>query len=257
MFLDERNHPRHDLPRSAGLPRSYVIASTPRTASTALCQLLWSTGAIGAPKEYLNPTQRRDWGLRRGQQRHRLLVGPERAVLGWVPWTSTGLREHITHVQHRRSSGGWFGMKIHHHHHARIFSQRRLDDFLGPTAWIYISRTDHVAQAVSWARALQTGQWAKGEKVWGRARYSPRLIRHCLRQIEAGNRYWSAFFRHNDIQPLPVTFRQVTEQPGKTCARVFEHLGVPAPSLPLLTPNGRQGDALNEHWKQRFLTTAM
>ena len=44
-----------DFPRRTASPeRTYLIATVPRTGSTWFSHLLWQTGCLGAPLEYLN-----------------------------------------------------------------------------------------------------------------------------------------------------------------------------------------------------------
>ena len=111
MLLDPRNGPDHDL---CGVPsKTLLIASAPRTGSTLLCRLLWSTGEVGRPKEYLNPMQVRDWSVRLGgpavRARHLPLRGPLLGLVGWGPWSPERRRAHLTSVMRRRTAvSGWF-----------------------------------------------------------------------------------------------------------------------------------------------------
>ena len=46
---------RFDFPLRPGLPeRPWLLASVPRSGSTFVSHLLWATGSLGAPLEYLN-----------------------------------------------------------------------------------------------------------------------------------------------------------------------------------------------------------
>lgn len=255
MLLDPRNHVSSDLPPPPVAPRAYAIASTPRTGSTLLCRLLWSTGAVGAPKEYLNPTQIRDWQVRRGRWWFRALRGPSRALLRRRPWSDRALAAHLLDVRHHRSSGGWFGLKIHHHHHGRIFRRRALSDILGPIRWIHISRDDQLGQAISWARALQTGQWAADERAFLRPLYSRRLISSCLDEIQRGEAYWAGFFSSNGLHPLHVEYAALVADPGKEVGGVLTALGVAGSvgAVSLRAASLRaQADAVSDDWRGRF-----
>jgi LPS sulfotransferase NodH len=49
---------RYDFPfRQNGPQRLYLLATVPRTGSTFLSHLLWQSGCLGAPLEYLNYLQ--------------------------------------------------------------------------------------------------------------------------------------------------------------------------------------------------------
>ena len=120
MLLDPRNGPRWDLHTTEQNRRSYVVASTPRTGSTLLCRTLWGTGLVGAPKEYLNPMQLRDWEVRLGSPwsslRHRALGGMSLGLVTRGRWDHQRIAQHLDRVKQRRTaSSGWFGMKLHAH----------------------------------------------------------------------------------------------------------------------------------------------
>ncbi|HEU4652101.1 MAG TPA: hypothetical protein VFS49_11875, partial [Croceibacterium sp.] len=47
--------PEFDFPERDGVPeRPWLFASVPRSGSTYVSHLLWATGCLGAPLEYLN-----------------------------------------------------------------------------------------------------------------------------------------------------------------------------------------------------------
>src|ERR1700753_662009 len=53
--MNARFGDRYDYPPIEGSPRlQLMIASIPRSGSTAFCNDLWNTGVLGAPMEYLN-----------------------------------------------------------------------------------------------------------------------------------------------------------------------------------------------------------
>ena len=108
-LLDPRNGEAFDLSPAQVPGRTYVVASTPRTGSTLLCRLLWDLGCAGAPKEYLNPMQMRDWEVRLGESRLWSLCcgwlrGPAVGLLGQRRWTREELGRYIDRVRQRRTS---------------------------------------------------------------------------------------------------------------------------------------------------------
>ena len=248
MLLDPRNGGAFDLPRQAG--RLYVIASTPRTGSNLLSRALWDTGRAGAPKEYLNPMQLRDWEVRLGSPLSRLRHLPLRGPLLVLVhrWDRPRLAAHLDRVRARRTSNGWFGLKLHHHHLRRW----DLGDALEGARWVHLRREDRVAQAVSWARALQTGQWAAHQRPWLPPRYDRRWVDGALRRIEEGEAGWARYFASRRIEPLSLTYEQVTSDLGGAVRAVLRHLGVT--EVVAAPPAGltRQADALSEEWARRY-----
>jgi len=256
-LLDPRNGPAHDLPTPGSPPRTYVIASTPRSGSTLLCRLLWATGRAGAPKEYLNPMQLRDWELRLGiRRRDRWAAGTLRgplvgAAMGRLRWGPDRIAAHLERVRSRRSSGGWFGLKLHHHHRLRWFPDGRLPELLGTVRWIRIHRADRRRQAVSWARAEQTGQWASWQRPLLPPIYSRRQIDARWADLDAAERGWDQMLEGQ--QSLQVCYADLVADPVGETRRVLGWLGVPdADSTPVPPPAlTRQSDGLSERWVQR------
>lgn len=239
-LLDPRNGPDFDLAPPDGPVRTYVIASLPRTGSTLLCHGIWDTGMAGAPKEYLNSMQIRDWGLRGGKKRNHFLIGPLQTL------ARIDIPTHLETVQGLRSSNGWFGLKLHRHHFEQHEEHVRADK------WILITRRDHVAQAVSWARARQTGRWASWQKeslppVWSRRR-----IRAALAEVEALERAWERHFRDRRIIPLRVEYEQLIEDFPGTVARVLRYLDVPVPAELPRPALRRQADEVSAEWIRRY-----
>ena len=233
-LLDPKNGPEFDLP-DCGEVRTYAVASLPRTGSTLLCRGLWDTGLCGAPKEYLNPMQLRDWGLRAGRRRYRLLVGPLQVL------ARGDVERHLAEVRARRSSNGWFGLKIHRHHHERFRGALQVD------RWILITRRDRLAQAVSWARAIQTGRWADWQKGLLPPVYSRSRIQRCLEQIHRDEAAW----RQELGEVHEVVYEElVADFPG-VLAATLGHLGLEATALPAPGMT-RQADEVSAAWVERF-----
>lgn len=241
-MLDPRNGPDWDLPRFHGARRRYLVASTPRTGSTLLCRALWDTCRVGAPKEYCNPMQLRDWAVRAGSRSHRLLTGPLVGLAG-RGWSRGRLQRHLDLVEGLRTGPtGWFGMKVHRHHF------ERWGGFEADVV-VRIVRDDRLAQAVSWARARQTNRWADFQTEQVRPRYSRRLIQRCLEAIEADEGAWARQFPQAEVLTYEGLVSDLNGTVGRVLTRLGEHSSVPVQAT--LTV---QADALNQEWAERFRT---
>lgn len=256
-LLDPRNGVAHDLPPPEAPPRTYVVASTPRSGSTLLCRLLWATRRVGAPKEYLNPMQLRDWEVRLGaRRRDRHLAGALRgplvgACMGRWGWDEARVAAHLSRVRERRSSGGWFGLKLHHHHRTRWFADGKLPHVLGPLRWIRITREDRRRQAVSWARAEQTGQWASWQRPLLPPVYSRRRIDARWADLDSAEASWDALLATESV--LHLGYAELCADPSGVVRRVLHWLTVPGASDVLVPPPDvtRQADATTESWVRR------
>ncbi len=261
-LLDPRNAESFDLPAPASPRRPWVLASVPRSGSTLLCRVLWDTGGVGAPKEYLNPMQLRDWEVRLGTSAlsrfgYGLLRGPAVGLARGRGWSRDRLVAHLERVRRRRSdSSGRFGLKLHYHHFESWFLARQWDpeEILAPVRWIRIYRKDRLAQAVSWARALQTGRWAHHQRSLAPAFYRPNQISRLLAEIERQEAGWDAFFAARGIEPLRTSYEDVSGDLAGTVRRVLHHLEVPgAASACVAAPDLRpQADELNARWIARY-----
>ena len=261
-LLDPRNGMAYDLAPFSGVGRTYLVASTPRTGSTLLCRLLWDTGRVGAPKEYLNPMQLRDWEVRFGatrwaRLRNRLLFGPMAGLASRRGWSKERVQAHLRRVRDRRTSPeGFFGLKLHRHHFERFFAGElsAIDDALAVDRWIVLRRADRVAQAVSWARALQSGRWAAHQRFSLPTVYRRGQISRLLAEIEAQEIAWDDYFAARDIVPLRLTYEELVADRVTTVRAVLGFLGVDGAEevvvpKPDLEP---QADSINASWIARY-----
>ena len=259
LLLDPRNGPDWDLPPPATPPRTYVVASLPRSGSTLLCNLLWDCGAAGAPKEYLNPMQLRDWELRFGdgaaRARNALLWGPAvGALAGRWRWSPTRLAAHLDRVRARRSSGGWFGLKLHMHHVRRWAGMAPPEALLGPVTVLRIQRADRLGQAISWARALQTNQWAAWQRPLLPPVYRRKQIEALLQRIDAEEAEWDRRLHGQPVHRL--RYEDLSADPAAALRGCLAALGHPAPQAVAVPPpaHPRQADATSAAWRARFLS---
>lgn len=255
-LADPRNGPEHDLPRCPGA-RSYVIASTPRCGSTLLARLLWDHGGAGAPKEYLNPMQIRDWEVRLGgpfsRRLHGMLHGPAVGLAGRGRWSRQRVEAHVARVRERRSSGGWFGLKLHWHHHQRWFGSFPAEEVLGPVTWVRIRRRDRLAQAVSWELARQTGRWVAEQSTWRVPTYTRSAIHGRLADLDCAEAGWSALLAGREV--CEVDYEDLVASPERTLRRVLAHLEVPFRTMPELALRP-MGDPNRLAWETRYRSGA-
>lgn len=207
---------------------------------------------MGAPKEYLNPMQLRDWSVRSGSRLHTLLRGPLLPLAGRRPWSDQRLRTRLDLLRrHRTGSNGWFAFKIHHHHYRRFFEAPGRDPraFLGPLTWVHIQRSDRVAQAVSWVRAKQTGRWVAEQQGFARAHYSHRAIQRALRDIDAQEQAWARILEPHRV--LHLRYEDVATNLLGAVNAVLAHCEQPSVER-VDVPLQRQADPESEAWVRRF-----
>src|SRR5262249_9964919 len=162
-----------DYPRYEHAPKfQLMIATVPRSGSTAFCNDLWNTGVLGAPMEYLNF---------RWIERH----GRWGAPIGDV-------REYWRQRRGVRTSpNGVFSYKMLV---PNYFALRKrcpsLLTWLAPTHVVVLTRNDLLAQAVSYAKAIGSQQWFNYGRRIRELRYDRVLIENARKLIVEQRAQW-------------------------------------------------------------------
>lgn len=212
----------------------YFVASTERSGSTYLCTLLWRTGILGAPVEYFNFNN---------------IMLQMATRLG-----AHSLDEYLRRLFKVRSSpNGVFGAKIHWPHLQFLLLSKLLGQF--PNArWIFIDRRDAVAQAVSYAKAVQTQQWRSSANPQANPKFDFGTILRWHKQLVADKNGWHTFLRNAKVHPLTVFYEDFIERPDGITAEIVAKLGFPTEprGVPIAPDVERQGDETNIEWATRF-----
>jgi LPS sulfotransferase NodH len=231
---DERLDFNHFRP----LSKSYIVASSYRSGSQYLCWRLWQTGLLGAPSEILNPTSEL------------------RVFMNRLKASSPA--DYIAKLIARRTSrNGVFGIKAHFHHFQAFQNEYpQLLEVLAPVTYVYISREDRAAQAVSMAKALQTDWWTSRMEEGPKPvlRYDREMIARCLEEIEQQDLNWRQWFEAQGITPFQVTYDKLTADATTVVRSFVEILGVQndEPDDVDVPPAKKQADETNIEWIERF-----
>jgi LPS sulfotransferase NodH len=119
-----------------------------------------------------------------------------------------------------------------------------------------VSRHDHVAQAISMWRALQTRAWRAENDDAVEPVYSYTAIDHLVRMLDAHDDAWSAWFADHGVTPLRLSYDALAADPAAELRRTLEFLDVageldaPAPAEP---PLRRQAGEQSAAWADRYL----
>lgn len=233
-------------PRSAQPATAYMLATVPRTGSTFVSHLLWRTGCLGAPLEYLNfdPNGPYYFASKSPSNQQRL-------------WRSV--------LRRRTSPNGVFGVKCFPGQLQLLqemnppLLHELLSLVLGgsrPPRVVHLSRRDRVAHAISYARATLSGVWrAEQEKDGGPdIEYSRNAVEKMQASIDAQYAAWEQMFGDLGIEPLRLWYEDVLAKPGDAVARVAGYLGVEIdPAAQVSVPDIRKqtsGDSAD--WARRY-----
>ena len=239
-----------------GVVGAYVLCTSPRSGSTMLCRLLRDTGIAGHPGSHFHDPSLPAW-----REAHGL---PANAPLHDI---------FAAAVDKGRAGTGIFGLRLQRHSFA--FFMARLADLypdapndmarfraaFGHTRFIYLKRTDKVAQAISYVRAQQTGLWHTGsdgreiERLSPPAppRYDSDALWKTYQQMQGYDRLWEDWFREAGISPLRLLYDDLAIHPVETLGAVLGTLGLDPRIAETARPDTAQlSDDLSLSWATRF-----
>jgi LPS sulfotransferase NodH len=215
----------------------YLIASSPRSGSQLLGDLLTSTGLAGFPAEHFNP-----WYM--GDATNffpdDLLYGPE----------------HIQRlIEKYTTPNGVFGTKAHF---LQVINFAGLDNlehlYPAPLKYISLRRRDFTRQGISLARAVQTDSYNSNMQPARDPIYNYDQIFQCIREVRVDAKGWETYFQQRGIEPLRIVYEDFVVDPGDTLQRIFDFLEIAVPAgfqMPV-SPLQRQADSLSDLWVEKF-----
>jgi LPS sulfotransferase NodH len=258
--------------------RTYIICATPRSGSNLLCEALTLSGVAGMPQEYFVHWESAQSVVPPAEYLDQVLtLGTDAGVFGMkIMWSSFDV-----FVRNLRSVIGdadcppWDVV-------TRIFPDLR---------WVRITRDDKVRQAISLAKARQSGEWialnsaALASHGGYEQRHMDRLdvfagdamepplrviagpseapamltydfeeIRSIVTMLLEHEHAWENFFDAAGIRPCRVVYEQLAGSYETTTRALLAEMGLasPAPGAFERRVLNRQGDRVNEEWAERF-----
>jgi LPS sulfotransferase NodH len=241
---------------------SYIIAATPRSGSTLLCDLLSGTGIAGQPHSYYRRQDildyAREWGLSTPE-----VIGDaafERAYLKAV-------------LEAGAAQTGVFGLRLMWRTVTELSARfsalcpdtlgdaARFELAFGKPLYIHLSRQDKVAQAVSLLKAEQSGLWHRAADGTERERtaspgplaYDAARLAGLVEELEIDDAAWSGWFSRFGIEPLRLTYEELATAPRAVLAQVLSALALDstiAASVDARTT--KLADETSLKWAHRF-----
>ncbi|HEX3953342.1 MAG TPA: DUF6065 family protein [Stellaceae bacterium] len=243
---------------------SYIICAAPRTGSTLLAQALGSIGTAGKPNEFFDIHDYNDrfW-------KERLGVADEAEYFDKAVAAGTG-------------ANGVFALKLLWHQSPALLAKLRaagaapadadesvlhalLTARLGaPPRYIWLRRSDKLAQAISYLRASKTGLWRSTDVAENTASETDAdldfdfdLIAQYVRVVSDFDQRWQAYFRHNRLKVLAITYENFIAAYEATVFSALDFLGIAKDGIRLPPPRlQRQADQRSREWHKRFLDIA-
>lgn len=236
--------------------RSYILCTSPRSGSTLLCRLLEKTGVAGCPNSYFHRTCLTQWSTGINLPPETILPDILRAAIS----EGTGDTD-VFGLRLQRQSAAFFWEQLRILHPSAATDHDAIVAAFGPTRYIYLTREDKLAQAVSFLRAEQSGLWhahADGRpleelKPTRDTGYDRAATAAQIAAFETYESEWRTWFSAQRIVPLRVTYDALAADPSGTTGRVLSFLDLdPAHASDISVPTAKLADEESEAWATRF-----
>jgi len=241
---------------------SYIMAATPRSGSTLLCDLLSGTGIAGRPHSYYRcqdiPDYARKWRLSSpdviGNE------GFERSYLEAVRREGTA-HTGILGLRLMWPTVAELSARLSSVYPDRLDDAARFELAFGKPLYIHLSRQDKVAQAVSLLKAEQSGLWHRAADGTERERTTPPAplaydadrIAGLVKELETDDAAWTRWFARRGITPLQLTYEGLAAAPRAALTQVLSALALdPGIAASANARTVKLADEVSLEWAHRF-----
>ena len=237
---------------------SYIVWFTQRVGSTLIAQALEDTGIAGRPREWLEAPSTAELLARHGARD----VVELRDGLWEAGTTANGVL------------GVKYGMAPSAHAELTTLLRGLVDD--GATeraAWeamfpacrhVHLTRRDPIRLAISWWRAIQSGEWhrpLRTDTAVGvlaapprEARYDADAIAHLVNEVGEREAAIQAVFDRWSVTPHVVVYEDAVADFDTTMTGLLRFLDAPAGTPVAVPAFARLADELSEQWYARFIS---
>jgi trehalose 2-sulfotransferase len=234
--------------------QSFFICTTPRTGSSLLSEALEFTHLAGSPREYFESEYEKDWFSRLG------IEGDSDYI---EKLTTAGM-----------TSNGVWGAKVHWHQfvhlrgklrsirRSRISDLELLRETFPDLKYVFLTRRDKVAQAVSYDKAQRTDVWhvvrpgAQGAQARAAKSvpFNLEQIAHWLTRFAEDEASWLRYFELIGLEPLEVVYEDFLVNYEPTVLAILRYLNIPIPAeLTIVPPRlNKLADEVSEAWGLRY-----
>jgi LPS sulfotransferase NodH len=235
--------------------RCYVVCTIPRSGSNLLTDGLRDTRRAGMPKQFFLP---------KGESRYAAQLGLD-PVADYAEYVRGVVNSKMTHNE-------VFGFKLMSWYLHNFLTRMRDTHGFGNSVtsdlellrnafprldFVRIIRRHKLRQALSTARALQTGLWKvqEGKASLREPKFDPDLIEQSLHEAERQEKIWDDFFRRIEVTPCAVEYEQLCQNYENTILTVLSFLKIKLPASARVGPpvTTRQADEISRIWEERFM----
>ena len=235
--------------------RCYAVCTIPRSGSNLLTDGLRDTRRAGMPKQFFLPKAETGYAAELGIDATADYAAYVRGIVNTkttcnevfgFKLMSWYLDDFLTRLRDTRGFGD-----------AATDDLTLLRNAFPRLRFVHIHRRHKLRQALSTARALQTGVWKvqNGTTAIQEPQFDAELIEQSLREAERQENTWVDFFQRLDIGPFRVQYEQLCWDYEATIRGVLDFLEIPLPRGARIGPpvTIRQADEISRLWEERFL----
>ncbi len=233
---------------------SYIICSTPRTGSTLLCEYLASTTVAGQPHSYFRgqdkETRARDWGILQSN-----------VTFDFADYLSAARATGSTDNGIFSTRIMWETLNELTTDLSRLYPDivgndlNKLIHAFGKIRFVYLERSDVVAQAISLFRAERTSYWHSTQKEIpeNKIGFDFKEINLRVSEINNHNTAWQDWFSSVNVEPHHILYEDLDADPKSVVLDLLDFLEIAVPDdVEMQAQNLRLADATTTHWLDQF-----
>jgi LPS sulfotransferase NodH len=235
--------------------RCYVVCTIPRSGSNLLTDGLRETRRAGMPKQFFLP---------KAESRYAAELRID-AAADYTAYVRGIVNTKITRneVFGFKLMSWYLGDFLTRVREAHGFGNSTTSDLellrsaFPRLRFVRIVRRHKLRQALSTARALQTGLWKvqDGKSTLREPEFDPDLIEQSLHEAERQEKIWDDFFRRIGIKPFEVEYEKLCQDYERTIRAALNFLRIKLPAGARVGPpvTTRQADDISRRWEERFI----
>ena len=235
--------------------RCYVVCAVPRSGSNLLTDGLHATRQAGRPKQFFLEKFEADYGAKHGLDPAKNYAGYVRGIISakttpnevfGFKLMSWYLDDFLSRLRETRAFGD-----------AETVDLKLLQNAFPRLKFVHVFRRNKLRQALSTARALQTGLWKvqKGKTIQREPQFDAELIEQCLKEGQRQEKAWECFFQRIGVNPFRVEYEKLCQDYEGTIRAVLDFLRISLPRCTRIGPpvTVRQADDISRAWEERFV----
>lgn len=229
-----------------------MVCAIARTGSNLLCDGLHATRRAGRGQQYFLPKFEGELGGKYGLDAQRDFAGYVRGVMEASSFRNRVfsfkiMAWYLQEFVNRLRATGAFGAGS---------DSKVLEAAFPRLQFVQILRRNKLQQAISKARAMQTGLWKiqEGNEAHREPEFDAGLIGKCLEDVAKYEAIWAEFFARENITPFPVWYEELCANYEAVIRSVLDFLKIKLPRDVSIEPARtiRQSDGISAEWERRW-----